>query len=68
VSGGPPKGVTKPEPYPGLAPFTGDDAGIFFGRDADIMSALTEIRQVRRRRAPRPIVIDAASGIARQSG
>jgi TIR domain len=27
----PPKGVTKPEPYPGLAHFTEDDAGIFFG-------------------------------------
>jgi hypothetical protein len=63
----PPKGVTKPEPYPGLAHFTEDDAGIFFGRDADIMSALTEIRQVRRRRAPRLIVIDAASGAGKSS-
>jgi hypothetical protein len=63
----PPKGVTKPQPYPGLAFFTEDDAGIFFGRDADILSALTDIRQVRRRRAPRLIVIDAASGAGKSS-
>src|SRR5262249_47311748 len=63
----PPTGATNPEPYPGLSAFGEDDAGIFFGREADILSALTEIRQIRRRRAPRKIVIDAASGAGKSS-
>jgi hypothetical protein len=63
----PPKGATAPEPYPGLSAFNEDDAGIFFGRDADIMTALTEIRLVRRRRSPRLFVIDAASGAGKSS-
>jgi conflict system STAND superfamily ATPase/TIR domain-containing protein len=65
--GWPPKGAVEPEPYPGLAAFGEEDAGIFFGRDADIMAALTEIRLVRRRRAPRMVVIDAASGAGKSS-
>jgi WD40 repeat protein len=63
----PPKERPNAEPYPGLSAFTEDDAGIFFGRDADIMSALTEIRMARRRRSPRVIVIDAASGAGKSS-
>jgi WD40 repeat protein/tetratricopeptide (TPR) repeat protein len=63
----PPKGRPKAAPYPGLAAFGEDDAGIFFGREADIMSALAEIRLVRRRRGPRLIVIDAASGSGKSS-
>jgi hypothetical protein len=63
----PPKDRLNAEPYPGLSAFDEDDAGIFFGRNADIMSALTEIRLVRRRRAPRLIVIDAASGAGKSS-
>jgi WD40 repeat protein len=65
--GWPPKGAANPKPFPGLSAFTEDDAGIFFGRDADIMGALTEIRMVRRRRQPRLIVIDAASGAGKSS-
>lgn len=63
----PPKGVAAPEPYSGLSAFGEDDAGIFFGREADILSALTDIRQVRRRHSPRLIVIDAASGAGKSS-
>jgi uncharacterized protein len=63
----PPRDRPNAEPYPGLSAFDEDDAGIFFGRDADIMAALTEIRLVRRRRAPRLIVIDAASGAGKSS-
>ena len=63
----PPKGVAQPKPYPGLSAFEEEDAGIFFGRDADIMAALTEIRLMRRRRSPRLIVIDAASGAGKSS-
>jgi len=40
----PPKEQANAEPYPGLSPLREKDAGIFFGRDADIMAGLTEIR------------------------
>ena len=63
----PPKDRPNAEPFPGLAAFGEDDAGIFFGREADIMSALTEIRLVRRRRQPRLIVVQAASGAGKSS-
>ncbi len=53
-----------PGPYPGLAAFTEDDAGIFFGREAEIMAGITKLRLLRRRRAPRLLVIQAASGAA----
>jgi formylglycine-generating enzyme required for sulfatase activity len=60
-----PKGEAGP--YPGLAAFTEQDAGIFFGREADIMVGMTEIRLLRRRRAPRTLVIEAASGAGKSS-
>lgn len=63
----PPKGVTDPEPYPGLAAFTEEDAGIFFGRDVDIVNALNDIRLVRERKTKRLIVIDASSGAGKSS-
>ena len=63
----PPRGIASPEPYPGLSAFSEDDAGIFFGREAEIMAALTDVRQVARRRSPRLIMIDAASGAGKSS-
>lgn len=63
----PPKNVADPEPYPGLAAFGEDDAGIFFGRDTDTSNALTEIRKTRRLRSPRLIVVVAASGAGKSS-
>ena len=54
-------------PYPGLAAFDEQDAGIYFGREADIMSGLTKLRQMRKRRAPRLLVIVAASGAGKSS-
>ncbi|MFM9938768.1 MAG: SUMF1/EgtB/PvdO family nonheme iron enzyme [Hyphomicrobiaceae bacterium] len=54
-------------PYPGLAAFSEDDAGIFFGREAEIASGLEKLRQMRRRRAPRVLVIQAASGAGKSS-
>ena len=60
-----PKG--KAGPYPGLSAFTEDDAGVFFGREADIMAGMTEIRLLRKRRAPRTLVIQAASGAGKSS-
>jgi hypothetical protein len=40
-------------PYPGLAAFGEDDAGIFFGREADIVAGLAKLRLMRKRRSPR---------------
>jgi formylglycine-generating enzyme required for sulfatase activity len=54
-------------PYPGLAAFGEDDAGIFFGREADIMAGITKLRLLRKRRAPRLLVIQAASGAGKSS-
>lgn len=54
-------------PYPGLAAFTEDDAGIFFGREAEIAAGLAKLRQMRRRGAPRILVIQAASGAGKSS-
>jgi hypothetical protein len=36
----PPQDKPNAEPFPGLSAFTEDDAGIFFGRDADIVRGL----------------------------
>ena len=54
-------------PYPGLSAYTEHDAGIFFGRDADIMVGITKIRQMRKSRTPRSLIIQAASGAGKSS-
>ncbi len=54
-------------PYPGLAAFGEADAGIYFGREADLMSGMTKLRVMRKRRAPRLLVIVAASGAGKSS-
>jgi formylglycine-generating enzyme required for sulfatase activity len=54
-------------PYPGLAAFDEGDAGIFFGREADIMTGITKVRLLRKRRTPRLLVIVAASGAGKSS-
>ena len=54
-------------PYPGLSAFTEEDAGIFFGREAEIMAGITKLRLMRKRRAPRLLVIQAASGAGKSS-
>jgi formylglycine-generating enzyme required for sulfatase activity/class 3 adenylate cyclase len=63
----PAKNKPNAEPYPGLLALGEDDAGIFFGRDADIMSGLTKLQLVRRRGSPRLFVIEAASGAGKSS-
>ena len=63
----PAKDKPNAEPYPGLSALGEDDAGIFFGRDADIMSGLTKLQLVRRRGSPRLVVIEAASGAGKSS-
>jgi formylglycine-generating enzyme required for sulfatase activity len=54
-------------PYPGLVGFGEDDAGIFFGREADIAAGLAKLRLMRKRRSPRLLVIQAASGAGKSS-
>ena len=63
----PPQDNPNAEPYPGLSAFTEDDAGIFFGRDSDILRGLDEVRVMRRIGSPRILVIQAASGAGKSS-
>ena len=63
----PPKDRPDAEPFPGLSAFTEDDAGIFFGRDADIVRGLDKLRLLRRNGRPRLLVIQAASGAGKSS-
>jgi CHASE2 domain-containing sensor protein len=63
----PPKDRPKAEPFPGLSAFTEDDAGIFFGRDADILHGLDRLRVLRRNGRPRLLIIQAASGAGKSS-
>ncbi len=63
----PPKNTPNPEPYPGLSALSENDAGIFFGRDADILSGLKKLQLMRRLASPRVLVIQAASGAGKSS-
>jgi hypothetical protein len=63
----PPPDRPDASPYPGLAAFTEGDAGVFFGRDADILRGLDKIRILRRDGRPNLLVIQAASGAGKSS-
>lgn len=63
----PAKDKPNVEPYPGLSALGDGDAGIFFGRDGDIMSGLAKLQLVRRRGSPRLLIIEAASGAGKSS-
>jgi WD40 repeat protein len=63
----PPNDRPNAEPYPGLSAFGEGDAGIFFGRDTDILRGLDKIRLMRRNGRPRFLVIQAASGSGKSS-
>jgi formylglycine-generating enzyme required for sulfatase activity len=63
----PPRHNSKAAPYPGLDTFDEHSAGIFFGREADIMAGIRELRQIRHRGSPRLLVIQAASGAGKSS-
>jgi hypothetical protein len=54
-------------PYPGLEPFTENDAAIFFGRDADIAGVLERLRQRLKNNAKGFIVVLGASGCGKSS-
>jgi hypothetical protein len=63
----PPRHNPKAPPYPGLDAFDEDSAGIFFGREADVMAGIRDLRQIRHRGSPRLLVIQAASGAGKSS-
>jgi formylglycine-generating enzyme required for sulfatase activity len=63
----PPRHDPKAVPYRGLDAFDEHSAGIFFGREADIMAGIRDLRQIRHRGSPRLLVIQAASGAGKSS-
>jgi WD40 repeat protein len=63
----PPDDRLEADPFPGLSAFAEDEAGIFFGRETDILTGLDEIRLLRRNRSPRILAIQAASGAGKSS-
>jgi formylglycine-generating enzyme required for sulfatase activity len=63
----PPPDRPDASPYPGLTAFAEGDAGVFFGRDADILRGLDKIRILRRDGRPNVLVIQAASGAGKSS-
>ena len=63
----PPQDKPDADPFPGLSAFTENDAGIFFGRDADTVRGLDRLRILRRNGRPRLLVIQAASGAGKSS-
>jgi formylglycine-generating enzyme required for sulfatase activity len=56
-----------PRPYPGLEPFTENDAAVFFGRDADFAGVLQRLRQCASHNARSFIVVLGASGCGKSS-
>jgi formylglycine-generating enzyme required for sulfatase activity len=54
-------------PYPGLEPFDESEAGVFFGRDADIQRVEAVLTQRRRDNAEGFIVVLGASGCGKSS-
>ena len=46
LSPGRPQDTLDAPPFPGLSAFTEEDAGIFFGRDTDILRGLDKLRRV----------------------
>ena len=54
-------GVEDTRPYPGLAPFTQDDAAYFFGREAEVEAVWTKLAR------PRLLGVIGASGAGKSS-
>jgi tetratricopeptide (TPR) repeat protein len=63
----PPENDPKRPPYRGLRPLEGDDAGIFYGREAPIIDAIDRLRGLREAAPPRLLVILGASGAGKSS-
>jgi len=63
----PPRSDPNRPPYRGLRPLETEDAGIFFGRDGQIVEALDRLRGLRETTPPRLLVILGASGAGKSS-
>ena len=63
----PPANEPDRAPYRGLKPLEREDAGIFFGRDAEIIDALDRLRGLSEAPQPRLLVILGASGSGKSS-
>lgn len=65
--GWPPQGSPHRSPYPGLAPVQEDEAGVYFGRDGSIASALSLLREINGRGTSKIVAILGASGAGKSS-
>jgi WD40 repeat protein len=54
-------------PFPGLAVFEEEDAGVFFGRESDIGKALDRVRVMQQFNQPKLLVIYGGSGVGKSS-
>jgi hypothetical protein len=63
----PPKDEPNRSPFRGLEPLDFEDAGVFFGRDLEILRGLDVLRGLRDNPATRLFVILAASGTGKSS-
>src|SRR5262245_47805132 len=63
----PPENDRNRSPYRGLKPLEGDDAGIFFGREAPTIEAIDRLRGLTEAAPPRLLVILGASGAGKSS-
>ena len=63
----PPADRPDRSPYPGLSALEGEDAGIFFGREAALVQALDKLRDLAGRAPPRLFSILGASGAGKSS-
>ena len=58
---------TSRAPYPGLSAFQENDAGVFFGRDADIRAGLDVLNRLRRFGGSRLVALSGGSGSGKSS-
>lgn len=63
----PPPGDPDRSPYRGWRPLESVDAAVYFGRDAQIVGALDELREMRAARRERVFVILGPSGVGKSS-
>ena len=63
----PPESDPLRSPFRGLRPLEAEDAGIFFGREAEIIDALDRLRSLSESQQPRLLVILGASGAGKSS-
>ncbi len=63
----PPEDDPKRPPYRGLLPLEAEDAGIFFGRESEVIDALDRLRGLNMTPPPRLLVILGASGAGKSS-